>query len=189
MTTKQIQCLLTYLGYEVTADGAYGPQTRAAVREFQNHYGGIAVDGDAGAQTQKALRDAVAYNKFKPPDTENQSGSFWDEIEHFTRAEFECKCGQYCDGFPAEPEEQLIRLAEQVRTHFGKPVTVSSGVRCTRHNANVGGVANSRHLSGKAMDFTVRGISSEAVLAYVKSLPGVRYASAINGNYVHVDVN
>jgi uncharacterized protein YcbK (DUF882 family) len=84
--------------------------------------------------------------------------------------------------------EKLVRIADKVRKHFGAPITISSGLRCATHNANVGGVSNSRHKLGKAMDFCVRSKTSAQVLAYVQKLPGIRYAYAIDGSYVHMDV-
>jgi len=44
---------LRELGYEVEVDGAYGPQTRGATREFQRDQG-IAVDGVVGPETWEA---------------------------------------------------------------------------------------------------------------------------------------
>jgi uncharacterized protein YcbK (DUF882 family) len=52
----------------------------------------------------------------------------------------------------------------------------------------VGGVADSRHLTGKAMDFRVSGQTAAQVLEYVWSLPEVRYAYDIDGTYIHMDV-
>ena len=75
-----------------------------------------------------------------------------------------------------------------MRERFGAPVHVSSGVRCEQHNANVGGAEGSRHKLGKAMDFRVEGKSASTVLSYVKTLPAIRYAYAIDGSYVHMDV-
>lgn len=193
MTTYQIQLLLLYLGYSPgNPDGMDGPTTQAAVKQFQQDFGGITVDGIAGEETQKALRHAVAYGNLKrteEPTQEAKTGTFWDEIKYFTREEFKCKCGgKYCDGYPAEPEEKLVRAAVKVREHFGVPVTISSGLRCPTHNKNSNGVYNSRHLTGKAMDFSVRGFSASSVLAYVQSLPEIRYSYAINGTWVHMDV-
>jgi hypothetical protein len=39
------------------------------------------------------------------------------------------------------------------------------------------------------MDFCVRGKTAAQVLAYVQKQPEIRYAYAINGSYVHMDVN
>ena len=134
----------------------------------------------------EGLVGAVAgtVSKLDKPST----GTFWDEIKYFKKDEFKCKCGKYCDGFPAEPKEKLIRVADRVRAHFGAAAIVSSGVRCQTHNANVGGVSNSRHLSGKAMDFCVSGKKASEVLAYVQQQPEIRYAYAIDSLYVHMDV-
>lgn len=197
MTTKQIQHLLAYLGYYVgSIDGVWGAGSKTACKAFQQDFGGIGVDGIAGTETQKALKHAVAYGIEKTvtevtevtEETET-TGTFWDEIKYFTREEFKCKCGgKYCNGYPAEPQEPLVRAAVKVREHFGVPVTISSGLRCPTHNANNNGVYNSRHLSGKAMDFSVRGFNATSVLPYVQSLSEIRYAYAIDSNWVHMDI-
>jgi hypothetical protein len=109
--------------------------------------------------TDKALKNAVANDLTKSeqvaePDT---TGTFWDEIEFFDREEFRCQCGgKYCNGFPVEPEEKLVRTVDEIRRRLGVPVQIvtagGSGVRCPTHNANVGGVKNSEHLYGRAAD-------------------------------------
>jgi hypothetical protein len=90
-------------------------------------------------------------------NVENKTGTFWDESEFFDREEFRCQCkGKYCNGFPIEPEEELVRTCNEIRRRLGVPVSIvdsdGSGVRCPRHNAAVGGVGNSNHLYGKAAD-------------------------------------
>ena len=85
------------------------------------------------------------------------AGTFWDEIEFFNREEFRCQCkGKYCSGFPVEPEEKMVRTIDEIRRRLGVPVSIvdagGSGVRCTQHNSNVGGVYNSEHLYGRAAD-------------------------------------
>ena len=181
MTNKQKQHLLAYLGYYVgEVDGAWGQLSKTATKSFQQDFGGIAVDGICGAETEKALVHAVAYGIVKK--------NYWDGIKHFKRSEFACKCGKYCNGYPVEMDEKLIKIADLVRDHFGKTMTVTSGIRCETHNKNVGGVSNSRHKAGKAMDFRVSGIPASIVLPYVQGLGGIRYAYAIDSNHVHMDV-
>ena len=67
--------------------------------------------------------------------------------------EFECRDG--CQ-MPAEAQENIEALVENVldptRERYGRPITVNSGYRCPRHNAEVGGVAGSQHLRGEAAD-------------------------------------
>lgn len=159
MTIKQIQCLLTYLGYSPgDIDGANGRNTIAAVKRFQADYG-LTADGDAGAATQKMLTGAVAGTAVKVekpvpvPIEAEKTGTFWDNIQFFTRAECSCKCGgRYCNGYPAEMAEETMRLADEIRRRAGVPLNVNSGVRCKQHNADVGGVWNSLHLTGQAID-------------------------------------
>lgn len=186
MTIEQKQCLLYYLGYYTGAiDGVWGEQSKGATVKFQHAYG-LKEDGVFGSGTEEKIL-SVIYNKTQPTVSTTQSKDWWDEIEYFDRSEFACKCGK-CGGYPQEPKEKLIKVADRVRKHFGKPATVSSGVRCSQHNTNVGGVSNSRHLSGKAMDFSVQGIGGNTLLAYVQKQPEIRYAYVIEGNWVHMDI-
>lgn len=194
MTVKQIQCLLAYLGYYVgNVDGIYGQMTATSVRAFQKDYTALEVDGVAGIATQKALKHSVAHGmppkKSDPKPVPGRDENFWDGIKHFKREEMRCRCGgKYCDGFPVEPEEKLMIMAEKVREHFNSPAVVTSGVRCEKHNVNVGGVANSRHKYGKAIDFFVNGKTAKDVLSYVLQNDGIRYAYAIDENCIHMDI-
>ena len=169
MTITQKQHLLNYLGYDTGGvDGIWGKHSKQAEKDFR------ADRNCPDAPLENALRVAVAGE------------NVWDTVKYFTPGEFACKCGCGCDT-PVDP--RLLRLADQVRSHFGAPCIVSSGVRCEKHNDSLpGSVPNSRHLQGKAMDFCIKGSSATKTLAYVQSLPGVRYAYAIDKNYVHMDV-
>ena len=196
MTLLQIQCLLQYLGYyTITVDSIWGPGTKQATKDFQAAEG-LEDDGIPGKLTQAALLDAVANGRFKAADTtqpdSEETGTealWWNDIKYFTREEFRCKCGgKYCNGFPAEPQEGMVRAIDNVREHFGKAFTPNSGVRCPTHNANVGGVSNSRHLYGKAVDFHVPGKTAAQVLAYLATLPGLGYCYAIDADNVHMDI-
>ena len=193
MTNKQRQNLLAYLGYYVGAvDGEWGAMSKVACTMFQQDFGGIAVDGYGGTETDKALKHAVAYDMFKVdiPAKETTTGSFWDEIRFFNREEFRCKCGgKYCNGFPAEPQEQMVRICEQLRTNLGVPITIVSGLRCSQWNAIQGGVNNSQHLYGEAADIYCRGISQLRVETELDSIGGSRYHYAISGSSnVHFDI-
>ena len=194
MTTLQIQALLTYLGYDPgEVDGLPGKNTRRAVQAFQAAER-LEQDGSPGPLTQAALLEAVANGRFRAEGTkapEATTGTWWDGIRYFTREEFRCKCGgKYCSGFPAEPEENLVRIADALREQAGVPITVSSGVRCQTYNDTLdGSVKNSRHILGKAMDFCIRGWPASKTLAAVQQRQGIRYAYAIDGSYVHMDVN
>ena len=202
MTTKQVQSLLLYLGYPVGAlDGITGSQTRQAVTLFQAAEG-LTADGDPGQETQTALLAAVAAGRmYTPAKTENaKTGTFWNDIQYFQRAEFRCQCGgKYCNGFPAEMAEETVRLADEIRRRAGVPLKVNSGVRCKQHNEdpNVGGVWNSLHLTGQAIDLapiggniSVARLQEIAEQAQAEKMPGRgglgRYAWGVhvdNGKY------
>ena len=194
MTTKQVQCLLAYLGYDPGGiDGVDGQKTRQAIRAFQADYG-LIVDGIPGAVTQKMLIGAIsgtAAKVEKPEAAEDQqkTGTWWDDIQYFTRAEFKCKCGgQFCDGYPAEMQEAVVKIADSARAHFGKPAHVISGLRCQQWNAHEGGVANSQHMYGEAIDLRIDGVDSETLRQFVASQPGHRYSYCINSTNVHFDI-
>ena len=74
-------------------------------------------------------------------------------MKWFSMNEFECHCG--CR-MPDSARVNIMALVEQVldpaRERYGKPICVNSGYRCARHNASVGGVANSQHMRGEAAD-------------------------------------
>lgn len=195
MTAKQKQALLAYLGYySGPLDGLWGQQSQRATIDFQRAYMD-SPDGIFGPETEKRILDVIATGEkpvvkdyFTTADKTSATAGWWKDIRYFQRSEFRCPCGK-CGGFPAEPSETLVRLADKVRAHFNAPATVSSGVRCQAHNDELPGSAkNSYHVRGKAMDFCVRGVSGATLLAYVKTLP-VHYAYQIgNSDFVHMDV-
>ena len=205
MTDKQKQCLLVYLGYDTGGvDGLWGDKSRLATANFQRDFGGISVDGIAGEETEKALKHAVAYGIEKKPDstdytnvqnnntddsTNSNTGTFWDGIRYFTREEFACKCGgQFCNGYPAEMQEAVVKIADAARAHFGKPAHVISGLRCRQWNAHEGGVANSQHMYGEAIDLRIDGVPAETLRQFVSAQPGHRWSYCINSTNVHFDI-
>lgn len=164
-------------------DGLAGPATARATERFQKAKG-LPVTGIADARTRAAIQGEAA-----PPPVQIQGGSFWVEIKYFTREELRCKCGgRYCSGFPAEPQELLVRLAERARRHFGKPAHNVSCLRCPTWNARSGGVANSQHMYGEAMDIRIEGVTADELLAFFKKQPEVRYCYKINSTNVHFDI-
>ena len=199
---KQKQALLAYLGYyDGPLDGLWGEKSQRATRAFQADYG-IIVDGIPGAATQKMLIGAIAGTAAKverpseaeQEDTDKQNtGTFWDDIRHFKREEFRCQCkGKYCNGFPVEPQEKMVRTVDEIRRRLGVPVTIvesgGSGVRCPVHNANVGGVANSNHLTGNAADLH-SGKSPEEMARVAEEVMGNTGEIGIYDWGIHVGVN
>jgi len=201
MTIKQKQLLLCCFDLLTVndVDGIWGPQSMEATKELQRRLG-LTEDGIFGINTAAEVGELIADGKNLPEEPKQETaGLFWDHIRHWTREEFRCRCREYyatpyCDGFPVEPDQTLVELVDDIREKAGAPGIRSSGIRCPWHNKNSGGVANSKHLSGKALDFCIQGMPGARLLALAKGDPRTSYAYQItdeNGNltdYVHVDV-
>ena len=172
---KAIQKVIT--DGKIAIDGLAGLETKDATVRWQAGQG-LTPDGIAGANTRAKITEQSG----------DADDDWWRDIRYFSRKEFACKCSSYCDGYPAQMQRGVVELADRAREELKGVGFVSSGLRCPQHNANVGGVSNSRHLSGKAIDLRIEGKSARQTLAWVQKQPEVRYAYAIDANFVHMDV-
>lgn len=79
-----------------------------------------------------------------------------DLSQNFDSTEFACHCG--C-GY-STPSYRLIDNLQELRDHWGYPITVRSGCRCYNHNNSdsVLGSRNSYHLNGMGADITLQDI-------------------------------
>lgn len=79
-------------------------------------------------------------------------------MKNFDMSEFACRC---CGRLPPSARKNIEALVtevlEPVRQELGRAVSVNSGYRCPGHNAAVGGVPGSLHLSGEAADLQAGG--------------------------------
>lgn len=106
---------------------------------------------------------------------------------HFKSTEFACRCGCGFGLNPGDVSPALIERLEEIRTHFGKSIIITSACRCEKHNKRVGGAAHSQHLLGTAADIIIRDVRPETVYNYVSG----RYNNGGTGKYrlfTHVDV-
>jgi len=105
--------------------------------------------------------------------------------KHFNRDEFACKCGK-CGAIAVDKE--LVDVLEDVRTHFAKPLIITSSHRCTEHNKAVGGKSNSMHLTGKAADIQVSSVEPSLVQDYLLNKYRGEYGIGKYSTFTHVDV-
>lgn len=103
---------------------------------------------------------------------------------HFRHEELTCKCG--CGANNCVPE--LYALLDRIRERVGVTVVVTSGFRCRRHNAKVGGAKSSYHLLGRAADITCQLGVDALYQAAIRDgeIGGVGYDP--HRNMLHVDV-
>ena len=106
----------------------------------------------------------------------------------FKTKEFECSCG--CGLARISPTVAL--LCQLVRNKFNKPVTVTSGSRCTKYNKKVGGKDLSQHLLKgdeftHAADIQVKGVSPLEVYTFLNGLFPNCLGLGIYNTFVHID--
>lgn len=68
--------------------------------------------------------------------------------------EFHCRC-DYDDCTYTLLDTKLKKQWGRFRSTFSRGIHITSGYRCQRHNADVGGHPNSYHKKGMAMDMLV----------------------------------
>lgn len=104
--------------------------------------------------------------------------------EHFSDTEFACKCCK-----KIKYDVKLVAKLECLRSAIGnKPIFLTSGYRCEKHNKNVGGAKGSYHLQGKAADIYVKGdmLELEKMADRIFNTGGVGIYK--KQGFVHVDV-
>lgn len=107
---------------------------------------------------------------------------------NFTSKEFDCKGSGCCSS--TKVDTKLVEYLQNIREHFGKAVTITSGYRCPTHNKSVNGATSSKHAKGEAADITVKGIAPREVAKYAESI-GIKgiglYETDADGYFVHID--
>lgn len=104
---------------------------------------------------------------------------------HFKVREFACEDGSD----PVFVSLELVGILEKIRSHFGQPVTITSGYRTVSHNATIPDSSKkSQHLFGLAADIKVNGYSPATVAAYAETLLPNTGGIGIYSTFVHVDV-
>lgn len=66
--------------------------------------------------------------------------------------------------------QALANNLQVLRDEVKKPIKITSGYRSPEHNAKVGGVKSSRHITGEAADFKIAGMTPKQVAAVIEKL-------------------
>ncbi|HKR04422.1 MAG TPA: D-Ala-D-Ala carboxypeptidase family metallohydrolase [Bacteroidia bacterium] len=96
------------------------------------------------------------------------------------------------DNYPyGEPlfnlKKLCLNLLDPLRDQIKQPIYVSSGFRCVKVNAAIGGAKNSQHTKGLAADIKVSGMSVENFYQFIKN-SGLKYDQLIQefDAWVHI---
>jgi uncharacterized protein YcbK (DUF882 family) len=66
--------------------------------------------------------------------------------------------------------QALANNLQVLRDEVKKPIKITSGYRSPEHNAKVGGVKSSKHITGEAADFKIAGMTPKEVAAVIEKL-------------------
>lgn len=122
---------------------------------------------EADRTTEGSESDTGGSTSGDGTEEREETGTFWDDIQYFVKSDFACTCGgAYCDGYNSvEPAEQTVRVLDEIRRRANVPITITSAIRCPTRNAQVGGVANSLHVTGQAVDISASALYPYELLA------------------------
>jgi len=111
---------------------------------------------------------------------------------HFSYNEMVCRCGE-CNRADMDPD--FMKLLEEIRKAYGKPMVISSAFRCDVHNADVSTVKNGPHTfannGSRAADVLVSGSRAMELFTVAKQVGanglGVSQKGPHKDRFIHID--
>lgn len=105
--------------------------------------------------------------------------------KNFLKEEFACPCGCGENAISF----RLIYALQELRDAIGKPITITSGFRCAKHNKEVGGAKSSQHLLGWAADIFVAHFPIKDLFEAILKIPTFRNGGiGVASGFIHVDI-
>ena len=105
-----------------------------------------------------------------------------DHGKYFSRKELECHCGcGKCD-----MDDMFLERLDMLRNRRGSAIRINSAYRCSEHNADVGGVPNSAHTKGIAVDISTLDGQEQyelMMIAFDMGFTGIGVANT----FLHID--
>ena len=108
---------------------------------------------------------------------------------HFSKTEMMCGCGD-CGKY--EMDSEFMRMLEEIRKEYGKPMIVSSGFRCSEWNQKKSSTGpNGPHTTARAADIRVFGSNAheleKVALANGATGIGVSQKGPHKKRFLHID--
>ena len=106
-----------------------------------------------------------------------------EKVKYFKSSEFVCKC---CG--ENQISSDLVYLLDKARNLAGIPFRINCGYRCKKHNKEVGGVEDSSHCKGLAVDISADGDVSR--FRIVEALLNVGFKRVLlYSTFIHCDID
>lgn len=108
----------------------------------------------------------------------------WSDINYFKDYEFTCKCGCCLNNI----SQELVFNLDEARDISQIPFKINSACRCEKHNKKVGGVKDSSHCKGLAVDIACNDDKRRFII--VSALISVGFNRIIiYDTFIHVDID
>lgn len=103
--------------------------------------------------------------------------------ENFSLSEFQSR-----DTKTVKLDPELLNKLQELRNLLGKRIDINSGYRTKEHNKKVGGVPNSRHTRGRAVDISVNRKTIKEIIYlanWIKFKTVIYYPKK---HFIHLDI-
>lgn len=108
------------------------------------------------------------------------------ESKHFSKNELKCPHCDECD-----MDHDFMAMLEESRELYDAPIHLNSAYRCEQHNKDVGGVRNSAHCRGNAVDISINGENAFYLLDIVFTFGftgiGIKQHGEYKDRFIHID--
>jgi zinc D-Ala-D-Ala carboxypeptidase len=104
-------------------------------------------------------------------------------MKHFTIDEFKCPC---CG--EVHMQEVFLKTLDYARDLAEIPFVITSGYRCPKHNAKIGGQPNSAHTKGFAADIKCTNSKDRFTIVEAARQAGIKRIG-IGENFIHLDID
>jgi len=108
----------------------------------------------------------------------------WKIIKHFKKEEFTCKCGCGLNNI----NQTLVLMLDDSRGSANMPFKINSACRCESYNKKIGGVKDSAHVKGLAVDISARDDKFRFIIVSALLAMGFKRV-LLYDTFIHVDMD